>query len=53
MTREEAQQCVVRLGLLPHPEGGWFLECYRSRTRVVHGGQERQAATNIYFFRLF
>ncbi len=49
MTREEAQQWVERLGLQPHPEGGWFRECYRSRTRVTHGGQERQAATSIYF----
>ncbi len=49
MTRDEAQQWVERLGLHPHPEGGWFSECYRSQTRVTHGGQERQAATSIYF----
>lgn len=49
MTREEAQHWVERLGLKPHPEGGWFSECYRSQTRVTHGGQERQAATSIYF----
>jgi predicted cupin superfamily sugar epimerase len=49
MTRDEAQQWIGRLGLQPHPEGGWFSECYRSRTRVTHDGQERQAATSIYF----
>jgi len=49
MTREETQQWVGQLGLQPHPEGGWFSECYRSQTRVTHGGQERQAATSIYF----
>lgn len=49
MTREEAQLWVERLGLQPHPEGGWFNECYRSRTRVTHEGQERLAATSIYF----
>jgi len=49
MTRDEAQQWVGRLGLHAHPEGGWFSECYRSQTRVTHDGQERQAATSIYF----
>ena len=49
MTREAAQRWVERLGLQPHPEGGWFSECYRSRTLVTHGGQERLSATSIYF----
>jgi predicted cupin superfamily sugar epimerase len=49
MTRDEAQHWVAQLGLQPHPEGGWFSECYRSQTRVTHGGQERLAATSIYF----
>jgi hypothetical protein len=49
MTRDEVKIWVARLGLQPHPEGGWFSECYRSQTRVTHDGQERQAATSIYF----
>ncbi len=26
----EAEQIIARLGLAPHPEGGWFRELYRS-----------------------
>jgi predicted cupin superfamily sugar epimerase len=37
------------LDLLPHPEGGWFRETWRTSVQVqVHGG-ERPTATGIYF----
>lgn len=37
------------LDLLPHPEGGWFRETWRTSVTVaVHGG-ERPTATGIYF----
>ena len=37
------------LDLLPHPEGGWFRETWRTPVKVrVHGG-ERASATGIYF----
>ncbi|MBT7067975.1 MAG: cupin domain-containing protein, partial [Verrucomicrobia bacterium] len=30
-----ANEWIERLGLMPHPEGGWFNEVYRSHERVV------------------
>jgi predicted cupin superfamily sugar epimerase len=40
-----------RLGLEPHPEGGWFRETWRSAVRVAPAGYggDRSAATAIYF----
>ena len=47
MTSLPAVEDLVRdLGLLPHPEGGFYRETYRSRTQV---GSGRAAATMIYF----
>lgn len=40
-----AQDVIDRLGLEPHPEGGWFAESYRSRVQVG----ERCAGTAIYY----
>ncbi|WP_231330574.1 cupin domain-containing protein [Actinomadura graeca] len=39
------------LDLLPHPEGGWFRETWRSDVRFTPGGYpgERSSATGIYF----
>ncbi|MGH3375026.1 MAG: cupin domain-containing protein [Actinoallomurus sp.] len=37
------------LGLLPHPEGGWFRETWRTSTPVRAHGGERATATGIYF----
>ncbi len=37
------------LGLLPHPEGGWFRETWRTGTRVATRGGERATATGIYY----
>jgi predicted cupin superfamily sugar epimerase len=40
-----------RLGLEPHPEGGWFRETWRSALAVAPAGYggDRSAATAIYF----
>lgn len=46
----QAAQLVERLGLLPHPEGGWFREVHRSVQGVQtpeHG--RRSAFTSILF----
>ena len=39
----KAEEVVRRLGLEPHPEGGWFRETYRAP------GEGRTAVTSIYF----
>jgi predicted cupin superfamily sugar epimerase len=48
---ERAQQLIDRLGLVPHPERGHYVETYRSTLAVSgipHGGP-RSASTAIYF----
>lgn len=42
-----AQELVQSLGLLPHPEGGFYKETYRSELTLE--GKERQLLTSIYF----
>ncbi len=37
------------LGMLPHPEGGWFRETWRAPFTVAAHGGERATATGIYF----
>jgi predicted cupin superfamily sugar epimerase len=37
------------LDLLPHPEGGWFRETWRTTVAVHAHGGERATATGIYF----
>lgn len=47
---EEARRLVEALGLVPHPEGGWYRETWRSLARVaVPGGAPRAAGTSIYY----
>jgi predicted cupin superfamily sugar epimerase len=43
----EARALVQRLGLAPHPEGGWFRETWRSPGRVQTPRGERSAMTVI------
>lgn len=51
----EAEALAARLGLSPHPEGGWFAESYRSpETLPAAGlparfGAPRSVSTAIYF----
>ncbi len=46
-----ATELIQRLGLQPHPEGGFYRETWRSalRTLACESGRERCALTNIYF----
>jgi predicted cupin superfamily sugar epimerase len=46
-----ARALIDTLGLIPHPERGYYVETYRAATRVratSHGG-DRSASTAIYF----
>ena len=44
-----ARDLVDKLGLQPHPEGGWYREIYRSPTRVETARGSRSAITTIYY----
>ncbi len=48
---QRAQELIERLGLRPHPEGGFFKEVYRSPNKVYSSQvqAERNAVTEIYF----
>jgi len=46
----DAEDLVKRLGLAPHPEGGFYRETWRSPATVQgHPGGARAASTAIYF----
>lgn len=45
--KKEIQEIVDRLGLQPHPEGGFYSEVYRSTEAIP--GRNRQLMTSIYF----
>ena len=45
----EAQELVTRLGLAPHPEGGYFRETWRSPSRVQTPRGERSALTVVHY----
>jgi predicted cupin superfamily sugar epimerase len=41
---------IARLGLVPHPEGGYYRESYRANERIRRlDGAERSASTAIYY----
>ena len=44
-----AADLIDLLGLIPHPEGGWYREVYRSGDAVSRDGATRQALTTIYY----
>jgi uncharacterized protein len=49
---ETLAELIARLGLQPHPEGGWFRETFRSRSIVVTrypDGAMRSGLTTILF----
>jgi predicted cupin superfamily sugar epimerase len=49
-TEESAEQIIRRLGLVPHPEGGFYTETFRSKEMVtLADGRLRAAGTAIYF----
>lgn len=46
---ESASALIRRLGLLPHPEGGYYREIHRSRESVSTRKGRRAALTTIFF----
>lgn len=44
-----ATELIGRLGLQPHPEGGWYREVHRAAGRVETGRGARSALTTIYY----
>lgn len=45
-----AAELIERLGLAPHPEGGWYRELFRSADQVTRAdGAARAALTSIHF----
>jgi len=46
----DAKKLIKKLQLLPHPEGGFYKETYRSEEKInTAEGQERNVCTAIYF----
>lgn len=45
----KARELIGKLSLLPHPEGGWYREIYRSRERVQTRRGLRSALTTIHY----
>jgi predicted cupin superfamily sugar epimerase len=45
----KARELIDQLSLLPHPEGGWYREIYRSRERVQTRRGLRSALTTIHY----
>ncbi|WP_442598696.1 cupin domain-containing protein [Neobacillus sp. D3-1R] len=48
MIEKNAQYWITNLGLLPHPEGGYYKSTYASDA-VIPGIKERKLFTSIYF----
>jgi predicted cupin superfamily sugar epimerase len=46
---DRADQLRQQLHLLPHPEGGFYSEIFRSDVKVQFNSKERAALTSIYF----
>jgi predicted cupin superfamily sugar epimerase len=44
-----ARDWIERLGLMPHPEGGWYAESWRASELVATPRGQRPAGTAIYF----
>lgn len=51
MTDTPQQRLIDELGLIPHPEGGYYRETFRDAARVrrLPDGAERSASTAIYY----
>ena len=49
MSVMKALELIGQLSLLPHPEGGWYREVYRSRERVQTRRGLRSALTTIHY----
>lgn len=49
MATTRARELIERLGLIPHPERGHYVETYRAATTVGTPAGARAASTAIYF----
>jgi predicted cupin superfamily sugar epimerase len=49
MNVNSAAELIKRLGLEPHPEGGWYREVHRSAELINTARGPRSALTSIYF----
>jgi predicted cupin superfamily sugar epimerase len=47
--KPDKKSIIQQLGLQPHPEGGYYVETYRSTEKVITNRGERTAGTLIYF----
>ena len=46
----DAKTVIQKLGLAPHPEGGYYKETYRCSENLVNGsGENRNVSTAIYY----
>ena len=45
----DLKNLIERLELLPHPEGGYYRECYRSDQEVSRAGVSKRSYTHIYY----
>lgn len=48
----EAEKLIRELGLIPHPEGGYFREVFRSPQRIVTARADRRDALTVIYFLL-
>ncbi|TAE72967.1 MAG: cupin domain-containing protein [Bacteroidetes bacterium] len=46
---QKIEQLVQTFQLLPHPEGGFYKETYRSEAQILIENQPRNISTGIYF----
>ena len=47
---KDANYFVEKIGMLPHPEGGFYKETYRSKETLVNDdGENRNVSTSIYY----
>jgi predicted cupin superfamily sugar epimerase len=46
---DTASHLIERLGLTPHPEGGWYREIHRAGANVTTARGARAALTTIYY----
>lgn len=49
MSEQRIKELIQTLGLVPHPEGGFYSETYRSAQSAATTGGTRSLSTSIYF----
>lgn len=49
---ESSQSLIRRLGLQPHPEGGWYREVHRSKAQVSRADGAQRAGLTVILFLL-